>query len=166
LLRVYYPFHTVLPLRHAVTLFHQIKTMKPFLKSLLTALLILLFVYAAVSKLAAFQVFRQQLYRQAIPKGIADVLLYLLPFSELAAVALLFIQRTCFTGLMLSLALLVLFTGYVALTVFHFWDSYPCSCGGILGHMPWRVHLVFNLAFLIINIAAIRLHLEERRAVT
>jgi putative oxidoreductase len=140
--------------------------MKPFLKSFFTALLILLFVYAAVSKLAAFQVFRFQLYRQAIPKNIADVLLYFLPISELSVVLLLFIQRTCFAGLLFTLALLLLFTGYIALTVLHFWNSYPCSCGGILGHMPWRVHLVFNITFLIINIAAIRLHLEERRAVT
>jgi putative oxidoreductase len=140
--------------------------MKPFLKSLFTALLILLFAYAAVSKLAAFQVFRLQLSRQAIPEGVAHVLLYLLPVSELSIVLLLFIERTYYAGLQFALCLMILFTGYAALTVLHFWSSYPCSCGGILGHMGWKVHLAFNTAFLIINIAAINLHLEERRAVT
>jgi putative oxidoreductase len=140
--------------------------MKEFLRSLPAALLILLFVYAVASKLADFAIFRIQLNRQTIPRGIAPILVYALPAGELAAVALLLFQRTALKGLYLSLLLLSIFTLYIALVVLHFWSRVPCPCGGILTHMSWTVHLAFNLLFIAINLIAIHIQLKERRAVT
>jgi putative oxidoreductase len=140
--------------------------MGTFLKSLPSALLILLFVYAATSKLADFGGFRSQLSRQPFPSGVSDVLLYLLPAAEIIAALLLLSRRTSFAGLQLSLGLLILFTGYVALVLLHFWSRVPCSCGGILSHMTWKVHLFFNGGFLIINLIALCLYFKERRPVT
>ena len=140
--------------------------MKNFFSTLPSALLILLFVYAAASKLAAFGTFRVQLHLQPVPEGVADVLLYLLPAAELIAVGLLFFKRTVLAGLELSLALLLLFTCYIALAMLHYWSRTPCACGGILSHMTWRVHLVFNSFFIALNLIAIKIHLKERGAVT
>jgi hypothetical protein len=129
--------------------------MKTTAKSLLSALLILLFVYAAVSKLLDPDEFRAQLYRQPFSHGFADLLLYSLPASELLAAALLGFDRTRLTGLFLSLGLLLSFTIYISLGLLHYWAAVPCSCGGILRHMGWGAHLVFNLVFTGVNLTAI-----------
>ncbi len=119
-------------------------------------LLILLYVYAAFSKLADPELFRGQLYNQAFPHGMADILFYALPATELLTVALLIFTATERYGLWLSLCLLLAFTGYIALVLLHWWPRVPCSCGGILSHMGWKTHLLFNGMFLGINIAALR----------
>jgi hypothetical protein len=137
--------------------------MQTFLKSLPQSLLVLLFVYAAASKLADFGDFRGQLYNQTFPHGLADLLLYALPAAELLAVALLLFPRTQLTGLVISLDLLLLFTGYITQVLLHFWDRVPCSCGGILSHMGWGTHLAFNLVFIGLNIAAIKIHLSDKK---
>jgi putative oxidoreductase len=127
-------------------------TMKVLLKALPSALLTLLFVYAAASKLADISLFRGQLYNQVFTPGMAEALLYLLPASELLAVALLFPSRTRWYGLLLSLAMLVLFTGYILLAMLHFWPRVPCSCGGVLSHLSWTAHLLFNLIFIAVTL--------------
>lgn len=140
--------------------------MRTFIKSLLIPLLILLFVYAAFSKLIDFWAFRRELYRQPFPHGVSDVLLYLLPLAELAAAALLLFDRTLLAGLETSLFLLLLFTGYVGLVKLGYWEKVPCSCGGILGRMDWTAHLVFNCSFLVINLLALRFYFNDNRLFT
>ena len=108
-----------------------------------------------------FEDFRSQLYNQTFPHLMAGVLLYALPVTEIAAVICLLFRRTSLAGLRLSLCLLLLFTGYIALVLLHFWDRVPCSCGGILGHMSWTTHLVFNCIFILITLAGIAFHLRE-----
>lgn len=130
-------------------------------QSMLTALLILLFVYAAFSKMIAPGEFRAQLYRQPLSHELASSLFYLLPASELAAAALLCRYRTLLAGLLLSLLLLVTFTIYITLGVLHFWLKIPCSCGGILSHMSWGWHLIFNIFFILVNTFAIALYLRS-----
>jgi putative oxidoreductase len=137
--------------------------MKIFFRTLPVSLLILLFVYAAISKLADLPGFRSQLHNQTFPREAADILLYLLPAAELLAVLLMFLPRTAHKGLLLSLLLLSLFTGYISLVLLHFWDRVPCSCGGILNQMGWGTHLLFNLFFLLLNLLAIHLHSAEKR---
>jgi putative oxidoreductase len=137
--------------------------MKTFFKALPSALLVLLFIYAAGSKLMDFPVFRGQLYNQAFPHGLADVLVYALPALELLAVCLLLFRRTQMAGLLLSLYLMLAFTGYIVLALLHFWDRVPCSCGGILSRMTWGSHLAFNLVFTAIALAAIRIHMTDQK---
>jgi putative oxidoreductase len=134
--------------------------MKSITQSMLTALLILLFIYAAISKLIVPVDFRAQLYRQPFSHGMADALFYLLPAAEVIAAGLLCFNRTVLTGLVFSLLLLLSFTIYVTLGVLHFWAKIPCSCGGILSHMGWGAHLVFNIFFIGLNIVAIGLYLR------
>jgi hypothetical protein len=130
---------------------------------LASSLLILLFVYAAAVKLAGFDAFARQLARQPFRPGADNFLLYALPIAELLAAGLLFFSKTRAAGLRLSLILLVLFTGYVGLAALHLWNQMPCPCGGILGRLPWRWHLVFNAGCLLLNVLAIQLDLKERR---
>lgn len=118
-------------------------------------MLTLLFVYAASSKLLDFARFRGQLYNQSFPHWIADILLYTLIPLEVVTVVLLCMPRGQKAGLLLSASLLTVFSGYIALVLLHFWTRIPCSCGGILSHMPWGAHLVFNLFFAALAITAL-----------
>jgi hypothetical protein len=122
-----------------------------------TALLVLLFTYAAASKLADIEKFRGQLYLQPFPHAFGDLLVFLLPGIELTIVSLLLIDRTRKAGLIGALTLLSAFTIYISMGLLHVWKRVPCSCGGILEHMGWAQHLAFNWAFIIINMLAISL---------
>jgi putative oxidoreductase len=125
--------------------------MKKLTDALPTALLVLLFVYAAAAKLADTEAFRGQLYNQAFPHELAGFLFYALPAIELVTVALLLYPATEQYGLLLSLVLLLAFTGYIALVLGHAFPRVPCSCGGILSHMGWKTHLAFNGLCLALN---------------
>lgn len=129
--------------------------MKAILKTLPPALFILLFTYAAASKMLAADRFRGQLHLQPFSPALADLLVYALPFSELTAVFLLFFTPTRKYGLILATAMMAVFTGYISLIMLHYWGKTPCSCGGILQNMSWTTHLVFNWAFLIAGIAGL-----------
>ncbi|OCX54304.1 hypothetical protein BEL04_08580 [Mucilaginibacter sp. PPCGB 2223] len=130
--------------------------MKKITDALPIALLVLLYVYASVSKLADTGTFRGQLYNQAFPHEMAALLFYALPATELGTVALLLFSKTERYGLLLSLFLLLAFTDYIALVLGHFFPRVPCSCGGILSHMGWKTHLLFNIGCLAINGYALR----------
>ncbi|MGF7073828.1 putative oxidoreductase [Mucilaginibacter sp. 3215] len=132
-------------------------------QSFIISLLIMLFIYAALSKLLTFSDFRQQLYNQNFSHSFAASLTYCLPVAEIVTAGLLSFKRTVLTGLFLSAILLVAFTGYISLVMLHYWDRVPCSCGGILNHMSWTAHLIFNWFFLILNLMAIYFHYAERK---
>lgn len=126
-------------------------------------MLVLLFVYAALSKLLTFSDFDQQLHNQSFPSWLADFLLYFLIPAEIITALLLCFKRTIISGLLFSSALLLAFTSYIAMVMLHFWDRVPCSCGGILNQMGWTTHLIFNSFFLILNLLALYLYTAERK---
>lgn len=130
----------------------------------LNALLVLLFAYAAVSKLLAYEDFRRQMLNQVFSRGINLTIYYALAPLELATALLLSFPRTLRGGLWLALMLLTAFTGYVALVMVHLWHRVPCSCGGILGKLKWGPHLALNIFFLAITLISIYLERKERRA--
>lgn len=131
-----------------------------YLREGITALLVLLFFYTALSKLLGFQAFRGQLLLQPFPEWALEYLLWGLPAIELVACGLLFFRGTRRYGLYLSTLLMAVFTGYVALVLLRFFGSIPCSCGGVLEQMGWGEHLAFNLFFLALAITGTRLHLK------
>ncbi|MXV16080.1 MauE/DoxX family redox-associated membrane protein [Hufsiella ginkgonis] len=118
-------------------------------------LLILLWTYAALSKLADYSQARQQMLNQLFPFWLSGILVWLVPVTELVAAGLLSAARTRKQGLYLSSVLMAVFTGYIILVMCRVFDRVPCSCGGILSAMSWRVHLVFNLFFLVLAFTAI-----------
>jgi len=104
-----------------------------------------------------FAEFEVQLRLQTLPSGLKSILVYALPLTEAAAATLLFIPRYRQAGLYASFILLTLFSVYIGLILSHAFGRVPCSCGGILSHLPWGIHLVFNLACLLITTIAIYL---------
>lgn len=115
---------------------------------LISILLIILWVYTAMSKLMDVEEFKSQLSRQALIGEFAGTMFWVLPGVELIAAVLLFFTRTRMTGMLLSFILMAAFTGYVGLAVIGYWENIPCSCGGVLNQLGWKDHLWFNLFFL------------------
>ncbi len=126
---------------------------------IISALLVLLFAYAGLSKLLDYNTFKFQLGRSPYVTGIAGFVAWALPVCEIIIVLLLIIQRTRLLGLYASFFLMLLFTGYIY-AMLHFSYYIPCSCGGILSKMSWSQHLVFNVVFVFIALAGILL--EEK----
>ncbi|RZK26470.1 MAG: hypothetical protein EOO43_02730 [Flavobacterium sp.] len=122
---------------------------------LICSLLILLWVYTAISKLANFAEFERQLNNQTFGKAFTTYLLWLIPVTEIAAALLLFFNRTRLYGLVLSALLMALFTGYISLVLLGYYDRVPCSCGGVLKQLGWSAHLWFNLFFLLLSVLGI-----------
>ncbi|HEU5051887.1 MAG TPA: MauE/DoxX family redox-associated membrane protein [Hanamia sp.] len=129
---------------------------------IISFLLTLLFVYAAAAKFLDVTNFRHQLSLSPFIGGFAGTIAIVLPLVELATAALLTIKNTRFYGLLASLLLLMLFTGYIAamlLSGVHL----PCSCGGVISSLSWKEHLIFNLFFLAITIVAFVTENKERK---
>ncbi len=118
---------------------------------IISGLLILLFVYTAVSKLLEYNRFVRTLSQSPLIKNYAHILAWLLPLFELSIAGLLVFPRTRLQGLFISSVLMLVFSSYVAymlLSVTHL----PCSCGGVLNNLTWKEHLVFNLASTLVAI--------------
>lgn len=126
-------------------------------------MLILLFAYTAMSKLVAFSAFTREMYNQTLPQILIVIDIYTLPEAELLLCLLLLFSQTRLAGLWLSLGMLLIFTTYIGLVLIHFFPWVPCSCGGVIAAMGWKLHFFFNLFFLLINIMAIYFTYQERR---
>lgn len=113
---------------------------------LLSTLFIILFVYAAVSKLLEFQKFTVQLGQSPMLTHYAGALAWFVPVVELIISSLLIFERTRLAGLYGSFCLMIVFTGYIILAS-RFSEYTPCSCGGIISGMSWDEHLAFNIFF-------------------
>ena len=112
-------------------------------------LFILLFVYAAVSKILDYEQFRVQLGQSPMLSAYAGTIALLVPMVELLIAILLMLPRLQFTGLLASFNLMVMFTGYIII-ILNFTDFIPCSCGGVLEKLGWTEHLIFNIFFVIL----------------
>lgn len=139
---------------------------KEIIISITCALLILLWTYTAFSKLSDIQEFKRQLGNQTFSKATSSFLFWFIPISELLAAGLLIIKKTRLIGLVLSSALMLLFTAYITLVLIGYYDRVPCSCGGVLKAMGWQTHLWFNLFFLSISITGLFLYGKSHRAKT
>lgn len=130
---------------------------------LISCLLILLWVYAAVSKLINYEQSRMQMMNQVFPASINEILLWAVPLLELLISGLLLFHGTRKVGLLLSAILLFLFSGYVLLVMLNVFGRIPCSCGGVISKLNWEQHLVFNLVFLLLALLGFGIELKERR---
>ena len=139
-------------------------TMRKVVIEIIAALLVLLFLYASVSKLLGFSLFVDEMNNQPFPNWMTPYLVVIIPGSEILIAAALIFDRTRMIGFYASLVILFLFTLYAALVLFHVFDYVPCSCGGMLKKLTWGQHLLFTGAFLILSIAGIALYKKQRIA--
>ena len=123
----------------------------PYITSML---FVVLFVYAASSKLFDYQQFQIQLGQSTILTAYADTVAWIVPTLELVLSFFLLFERY-------RLFALYAFTVYIIL-ILNFSDFVPCSCGGVLENLSWKEHVVFNVLFIMFVLFSI-LELEKRR---
>jgi len=128
---------------------------------IISLFLLSLFLYAAISKIMDYTLFKEQLSDSPIMKPIAGLVAWSLPTVEFIVVLLLLVPRWRLRGLYASLGLLIVFTIYIV-SMLAFSDHLPCSCGGLLEQLSWKQHVIFNAACIALAYTAIRL--EKRIA--
>jgi len=114
---------------------------KSAILDIICQLYMLLFVYAAVSKLLDYENFSVQLGQSPLLSAFASWVSWLVPMSELFIVGLLTIPRFRNWGLLASVSMMTMFTAYIFI-VLHYSSFVPCSCGGILEKMSWNLYTV------------------------
>lgn len=123
---------------------------------------IFLFTYAAVSKLNEYKMFEIQIGQSPILEPFAWMLVWIVPSMELLLAVILFFDRFRFDAMYASVALMSLFTYYI-IAATTLTPYVPCSCGGILESMGWNEHLVFNIGFIVLGVAAILMMEHDRQ---
>lgn len=121
---------------------------------IIALLYILLFVYAATSKLIDFKHFRVQLGLSPYISNLADWIVWILPMVEYAIALLFLFPKYTIHALYASLFVMTAFTAYLFI-VLNFSDNIPCSCGGILETLSWKAHLIFNILFMLLALIGI-----------
>jgi putative oxidoreductase len=120
-----------------------------------SALLILLFLYASLSKFMDFTTFIGEMRNQPLPKSWIPFLVWFIPCTEIILSVLLIVERTRLLGLYGSVVLMGLFTAYAMLILLHFFPRVPCTCGGIIKKLTWPQHLAMNLIFVALSISGV-----------
>lgn len=133
---------------------------KAIILELIASLLIILWGYAAITKLLDYSTFRIQLSRSPLLTDMVQPVAIIIPMIELITVGMLLWHELRIWGFYLSLFLLVLFTSYIV-SILNFSYSIPCSCGGVLSSLGWRNHIVFNLVFMLL--ATIGIVIQTKR---
>ncbi|MEO7989271.1 MAG: MauE/DoxX family redox-associated membrane protein [Chryseolinea sp.] len=132
---------------------------------LITALLVILFVYAAFSKILEADTFKRQMLNQPLPGALKENLFWLVTGTEIATSILLLIKPLRYFGLMLACFLMAAFTLYVILILANAFAYVPCSCGGVLNSMSWQVHLIFNIFFTLLAFTGLLIERKQRPTV-
>lgn len=127
---------------------------------IISAALVLLFLYAGLSKLIRYDIFVFQLSESPFKLlgRSAHQIAWVIPATEIPVAAILPFTKTRLFGLYGSFVLMLLFTLYVG-GILLSGLALPCACGGIISGLHWPGHLVFNIFFL--GLSAVGISLER-----
>lgn len=131
----------------------------------ITILNLILFLYTGIAKIMDYSLVREELAQSSVLAPVSNLVAFLLPVIEILVVLMLMVPRWRLKGYYLTLALMILFTGYVTILLTSGKDL-PCSCGGIIQQLSWPQHLIFNSAFILADIWAIRLLLKQKKEIS
>lgn len=134
------------------------------LLDILVFIFVLLFVYAASSKLLDYELFQAQIGKSPLITKYSVILSWLVPILETLISLLLLIPKTQLVGLYAFFSLMLIFTLYI-LFILNFSPYVPCSCGGILSNMGWTEHLIFNIVFCVLPLVGIVLHNRQKEKI-
>lgn len=121
---------------------------------LIVTFLSFLWLYAGIVKLLDYDLFKIQLSKSPLLTGFPGFVAVFVPIVEIlmGIVLLPFVPaKIRLWGYYATVFMMVMFSTYL-FYLLNFAYSIPCSCGGILGNIPWNWHIVFNLACAILAI--------------
>jgi hypothetical protein len=129
--------------------------MKKYIITVIVILISMLFTYAAIFKAMDYPLFLSDMSKSPLlVKYDMNLLAPVVIGTELLIVVLLNFPATRKAGFFLSFFVMWIFSLYLS-TLYFFFTNIPCSCGGILGKMPYPVHIVFNICFTVLSGAGV-----------
>lgn len=138
------------------------ETKRTRIPTFISIFFILLFCYAAISKIMDFEKFQIQMTESPLLSTFAGFLPYVLVISEFIIAGLLCYRITQNAGLLASFILMLFFTGYIAHMLLTS-ENLPCSCGGILEKMSWTQHLYFNIGCAVLAAIVLGINIRNSR---
>lgn len=132
---------------------------------IICALFIILFIYAALTKLIEYEKFRVQIGQSPLLTAFAGWIAWTVPAAEILISIMLLFGRLRLTGLYAAFSLMVMFTTYI-ICILTLSLYVPCSCGGVLEKLGWTEHLIFNIAFIIMAAVAILLSYRKEKPIS
>jgi len=132
---------------------------------IICALFIILFVYAALTKLLDYEKFRVQIGQSPLLTAFAGWIVWMVPGAEILIAIMLVSIRLRLIGLYAAFSLMMMFTTYI-ICILTLSLYIPCSCGGVLEKLGWTEHLIFNIVFIILAAAAVLLSYRKGKPIT
>jgi hypothetical protein len=132
---------------------------------LISGLLLLLFLYTSLSKLADYETFKNVLLASPLLSPLAGIIAWVLPFAEIVIVVLLFIPDFRLKGIYASFITILFFTLYLIYMI-TFTPHLPCNCGGVLKLLTWPQHIFFNLFFILLSLTGILLYKRTKNTIS
>lgn len=126
------------------------------------ALIIILFLYASISKYIAFKTFVSDMHKQPFPLLLTNLFIALIPPIEISICFALAFNKTRLIGLYASLVLMSLFTLYTSAILLNFFPRRPCGCGGVIRSLTWKQHLSLNTFYTLLSLAGIYLKRKQK----
>ncbi len=126
-------------------------------------LFILLFMYAALSKLLDYQKFTVQIGQSPILTGFGSSIPWMVISAEILICVMLVVPRLRLFAFFCAFSLMTMFTAYI-ISILNFASYVPCSCGGVLEKLSWSEHLIFNAVFIVFGLAGIVLQAQVNEA--
>ena len=120
-------------------------TQRSYLLQALSGVFIFLLVYTASSKLLNPAPFRVVLKQVPLLGKEVSFWAAAIPLAEIGITLLLVFEGSRRVGMYGTLVLIGLFTGYLLYLLLAA-PHLPCSCGGLIGALSWKQHLVLNTA--------------------
>jgi putative oxidoreductase len=139
-------------------------TRRMMLLELMSALLIMLFLFASISKFLDFHRFIGDMNNQPLPNSWTPVLVWMILLLEIAISGAFIFEKTRLVGFYCSLIIMSLFTSYAIIILLHFFSYMPCSCGGVITKLSRKQLLLLNLFFVSISIAGILLKQQKGKS--
>lgn len=136
---------------------------KHWITEVIIFILAALFLYTAADKLIDYSQFVWQINNQPFDNRLTPILAPLLPATELGLTILLLWRKTSLIGLYGAAVLFSIFTIYIALVTFNFYQRIPCSCATAFEHLSWPQHLVINIALLALAVTGTELLRRQQR---
>ncbi len=136
---------------------------KRLIIEIIAILFVVLFLYTAISKISDYTIFKENLQTSEIIGPLAFLIAPLLLFIEALIPIFLLVPRWRLKGLYFSTVIMSLFTTYLILNNLST-ESFPCSCGGIIGNLSVPQHIAVNCTYILLGIIAIRMENQVRKS--
>ncbi|WP_143307060.1 MauE/DoxX family redox-associated membrane protein [Chitinophaga vietnamensis] len=128
---------------------------REILLTVLSTSLILMFMYAAFSKVFDWPGFTHAMEMQPVPNWSKTFLQWSVPIVEIFISIALIFSRSRLWGFYGASVVMLAFTVYVGLGIANLLPYTPCACGGVISQFTWPQHFAFNSTFLLIAVSGI-----------